>query len=360
MSIDRRMRDGLHRNASVLDPAVEDALRASRKRGARMRWARRGTAAGVAAVLLVGVLGLSSLVQQDPVPAVDGPAPFAGVWQTVVQSKADAIARAVDQGVDPTCASDFVGNVSTLQYTLAVDGEHWIIYRADDGGALVGQEEGFWNAPDPGQIRLFAPNAPATYLFDSSISSSTLQLQPRRLALGGDPEACFVQAGSWIQYGAPFERVAEPPSFPPSDRFPIPPASMQGTWSTATVSEHQLQRAIDAAGAGSCAAAVLGQGGDRRFTLTIDGEHLVVSESGHEDQPLFDGFIEGGDKQGVVRVGFRLELPDPPEGLLTWIRTDGETMTLEVTEVVVGSGDPSCVSRAQAAAWFGFPFSRVS
>ena len=183
MSIDRRMRDGLHRNASVLDPAVEEALRASRKRGARMRWARRGTAAGVAAMLLVGILGLASLAAARARSSrrwTGCRSPVCGKrWcsRRPMRSPARSITVSIPRAHRISLATSRRSNTRSPSMENS-----WIIYRADDGGALVGQEEGFWDAPDPGQIRLFAPNAPATYLFDSSISSSTLQLQPRRLA----------------------------------------------------------------------------------------------------------------------------------------------------------------------------------
>ncbi len=361
MSIDRRMRDGLRRNADVLDPEVEEALRASRKRGARIRWGRRVTATGVAAVLVAAGVALSSVVQQSPVQ-VAGPPLFEGVWQTDTQSRSDLVARAIAQGADPTCASDFVGDTAaTVRYTLAVNGDRWLLYRSDDGGELIGVEDGFWDVPRPGQIRLFAPNAPASYVFDSSIEPSSLRLDVRDLSLGGDPEACFVRAGSSIEFGAPFARVVDPtvalPS-PTSEEFAAQTPSIQGTWTTALLTETELHGAIDAAGAGECADAVLGQRGDRRYILSIEGDRFVIHEPGQDDQALGAGRIDGGQVFGDAgRVGYRMSFPEPPLAASVWVQSSEDTLRLTVTELHVGSGDPSCESRARLAMWFGFPFS---
>ena len=88
MSFDQRIRDGLHHNADVLDPNVERALGASRKRGKRIVWVRRGAGAGaMVAALIVLAVALTTRPGPSSDRLADRPEALAGVWQTQVQNE---------------------------------------------------------------------------------------------------------------------------------------------------------------------------------------------------------------------------------------------------------------------------------
>ena len=235
MSIDQRTREGLHRNADVLDPDIDDALDGSRRRGKRMLWVHRASwAVAAAATLTAVVIGLMAFPLDRPNDVAQQPA-SPQIWQTEVRSRDEVIAQVIDQEPTP-CAASFVGDAATLRYTLVIEGDRWTLYRSNDGKPSVGVENGFWDAPESGQLRLFEPNAPASYLFDRAPGTSDLDLEVRRLSLGGDPDACLVKAGASVEFGAPFARVdASAITLPPGsdDSFGIGTTSVEGTWGSA-------------------------------------------------------------------------------------------------------------------------------
>jgi len=376
MSIDRRIREGLHRNADPLDPPVADALGVSRSRGVRKLWLRRTATASltVAALSVTTAIVVSGLLR-PPDPLVGSSDPFVGVWQTADQPSSEALDRAIAHGADPACASDFVGDAGTLRYTLVVEGDRWVMYRSDDGGTPQGVENGFWDSPQAGELRLIAPNAPATYLFDRSIDGATLQLTVRDLALGGDPDSCFVRAGSQIEFGAPFTRVADSaltapdPSLrrmfdsalsSPSQAFGLGTSSIDGTWTTGAIDERQIRDAIDSVGAARCVGAPLSQVGQHRFELTIDGDRWSIVDSSRASRPVGSGWVQVWALDGsAAHPNLRLTPLDRPEWILGRVAVDPNVFRVRGIQVQDAGSDPRCESIARAAVWFGFPFSRV-
>ena len=362
MPFDQRMRDGLHRNADVLDPDVDRALDASRARGNRLVWTRRAAGGGAtAAALIVLAVLLTTLPDQTSDRVADRPDALAGVWQTEVQSRDEIIARVIGQGGDPDCVSDFIGGAERLRFTLAVDGDRWVLYRSKDDGRPRPAENGFWDTPAPGRLRFFVPTVGASYLFDRSAGTSGLDLELRNLALGGDPEACFVRAGVLAEFAAPFARVADPvvevPTLP-DDAFGIGTTPIEGPWRSQLLPESQLRNAIDAAGASGCVDRILGGGDDRRFTLSIQGDRWTIADSSEDAPRTGTGWIQAWPAaQTSNKLLVRLTLLDRPEVIEGWVRPDSPELDVRVTDVSVASADPSCEALADAAVWFGGPFS---
>ena len=176
----------------------------------------------------------------------------------------------------------------------------------------------------------------------------------------GDPESCFAQAGSAIEFEAPFTRVPDSTlSIPmgPSQSFGLGSSSIAGVWTTGTIAPASLPTAIEAAGADACADGFLGRGTERTFTLAIDGDRWSIIDSSQGDQPVVQVGVQVGAQRNSRSPQSPLHPLDRPESILGRVAPNPQPPRGARHPGSKRGIRPGGESIARAAVWFGFPFS---
>jgi hypothetical protein len=214
MPVDRRVREGLHRNADVVDPRTESALDRSLARGTRRRRTRRlgGVAVAVLVLAVVVGAGVPSLLRRAdrPAPAAGmGPADLAalqGTWTTGTLRAGDVAADLEAAGV-AACGAELLGDAQELTWILTVEGSTFTVSFRPDAAAPVEDRAGFIESLGDGTIRLTEPDGPATAMFDAATDGRRLTLELADVRTAGDDTDCELRAEALAQLGHPLTRV---------------------------------------------------------------------------------------------------------------------------------------------------------